>query len=263
MLQFREHFTYNVDFVSLIGGTGTSFTDASPNLTISSDADFLIKRTMHFATSNVANLKLQDLRTGRFLFKTQEDLRTISGTALSSITANGFVPYNWPKPYMVLRNKQLKVSAADASGVANTIRIAFHGEHIWDFNPYPNYDPTNTKRSRMSMTYESSALSPAAAINAKTNGNVRIDDDADFVCTKITGIVTGDGQVSIATQGMSNMHWQNSPTDVNNLIGNSQFPHTFSQPRFIPKNSTIYIEFTNLTALANTLTLQFHGYKLF
>ncbi len=264
MAKFHEHFTYNVDLVSLAGGTGTTFTDASPNLTVSSDADFLFKRTIHNATSNLANLRLQDLATGRNLFKTQEDLRTISGTALSSITANGFVPYNWPKPYMVQRNRQMKVSVADNSGSTNTVRIAFHGEHIWDFNPYPGYDPTDNKRLRMPMTYETTAaLVPASSLNAKINGIVRVDDDADFVCTKITGVVTADGQVNLVTQGMSNMHWQNTPTDVNNLIGNSQFPHTFTAPRFIPRNGTIYIEFINLNAGANSLTLQFHGYKLF
>lgn len=257
---FREHFTYNVEFLSLAGGAGTAFTDNT--LAISSDADFEIKRTIHYATSNIANLKIQDLKTGRFLFKTQEDLRAISGTALSSITPQGFVPYNWPTPYKIDRNKQIRFSVADNSGSTNTIRMALHGEHLWDQNPYSGYDPTE-KRAVMPMVYESPVLTTAAPLNSKINGVLKIDDDADFICTKITGQVTGDGLVSMVTQSSMSMHWQNIPTDINNFIGNSQFPHILSSPRFIPRNSTVYMEFTNLTVSANSLTIQLHGFKRF
>lgn len=259
-MQFLEYRMYNVN-VALTGGTGVSFTDST--LTADSDADFLIKRTSHVATSNLINLKLQDLYTGRFLFKSQEDLRLVSGTALSSITPNGFVPYNWPKPYLIHKLKQFKVSASDFSGSSNTLYLTFHGNAVSEYNKYNGYNP-NEKRFTMPFAYESPSMVATASIGARVVGIIQVDEDADFVCTKLCGISTGAGTVSIVTQqDGSPMHWQNIPTHTSNLLGNSQFPNILPSPRFIRKRSTIWIEFANLTASSNTLVLSLQGYKRF
>ncbi len=259
-MEFREHFIYNVEFLSIAGGSGTVFSDNT--LTISDKSDFSFERTIHTATSDLANLKIQDLKTGRFLFKSQEDLRDVSGKALSGITTTGWVPYYWPNHLRADRLKQIKFSLADNSGSTNTVRIAFHGSRILPQNPYAEYgyDPSE-KRETLIQTYQSAAITTAAPLNSKAPGIIQTDSDADFICTKLTGIATGEGLVSIQTAGDN--YWQNIPTDTNNLLGNSQFPMRLVTPRFIPKKSTIYIEFTNLTASPNTLTLTFHGYKRF
>lgn len=257
---FSEYYIYNQNF-TLTGGTGVLYTMSS--LLINDNADFVLKRTSHIATSNVVNLKLKDLSTGRFLFKTQEDLRTISGTSLNSITANGFLPYNWPIPYQINKSKQVETHISDASGIGNTVRLAFHGDAVYENNPYKEYNPTD-KQSIMPYVYETNTIVPASALNATAEYNLQINNDADFVCTKITGLCTDVGLVEIKTYstGIAS-YWQNIPTHTNNLFGNSQFPNMLTSPRYIKRNTSISVVFTSLIAGANSLTLQFHGYKKF
>lgn len=257
---YKEPFIYNLEVTLPQSATGTSFTDAF--LMIDSDSDFTIKKTIHVATDDRINLKLFDEQTGRFLFKGAEDLRAISGKTLSgSIGGNGFVPFIWPLPYKISRKTQLKMSGAEFANTVgdNTLRMSFHGDKMIDGEA--PYDIVSKKAS-VPIIYESPSIVTAAPLNSEQAGVLQIDNDSDFLCYKITGRSTGAGTISIQDM-TSNKYWQNIPTHVSNLFGDGQFPNILTSPRFIAKNSRLYITFKNLTASANTLNLYLHGEKRF
>src|SRR5574343_1193617 len=124
IMEFLEYFVYNIA-PALSAGTGVVFEDT--NFLIS-NYDFIFKRTIHVATSNVILKKLFNPQTGRYLFKGSDDIRHISGTSLNGLTAYGFTPYNWPVPYRVKGNNYMRASLADNSGAPNQLYMAYHGD---------------------------------------------------------------------------------------------------------------------------------------
>lgn len=263
---FREAFIYNINR-TLALGNGTVFTEI-PLKMLSFDFDF--KRTIHQATSNLIYCKILDNSTGKFLFKSFDDLRSISGTSLAGgITDNGFLPFNWPIPYTGKANKDISIYLADFSGVQNVIDLTYHGdairnETVSDMHGVPladRYWVSDLKEKKcVPIVYESTSMVASAGVGEITQGYVNIDDDADFVCTKITGIVTNPGYVIIEDPNRGNF-WQNQKTHTGNLFGNGQFSNVLTSPRFVKKNTRLLVTFENNDAGQNTLQLYFHGYK--
>ncbi len=263
-MEFQEYFIYNIAPAALAGGTGVVFSDT--NL-LMANHDFIFKRTIHVATSDVINVKIYNPDTGRYLFKGSDDLRHISGTSLNGITAYGFVPYNWPVPYRVKANTYMKFSFADNSGNPNTLYLAYHGDQVLPVAPLDMYDEPvdyslerQGKRKTMPIVYECPAITTGAAVGAQAQQIIQIDNDADFVCTKITGIATGTGFVTILDE-QRRLAWQNQKTHIQTLLGNGQFPNVLTTPRFVKKNTPILVTFENLVGGANTLNIYLHGYK--
>jgi len=258
---FQEYFIYNIVQV-LAAQSGTVFTDV--NLNISSN-DFLFKRTIHNSTDNRIYMKIFDQASGRFLFKGAEDLRGVSGNRLTGITTFGFVPYNWPHPYRSKRNNIMTFSFSDFSVAQNTLNIAFHGDGVSEGTPLDRQGkPVDymEKRTTVPIIYESPTITPANGIGQIAQGVLITDNDADFVCTKITGICTDEGYVTIQDLKRDTF-WQNQKTFASNLFGNGQFPNVLTSPRFIGANTNLLITFENNVAGANALKIYFHGYKRF
>jgi len=262
---FREAFIYNINRVLALG-TGVVFTEI-PLKMLSFDFEF--KRTIHQATSNLIYCKILDNSTGKFLFKSFDDLRSISGTSLSSMTAQGFLPFNWPIPYTGKANKDISIYLSDFSGAENTIDLAYHGdairnETLLDMHGVPladGYWSRDFKEKKcVPIVYESTSMVASAGVGNIKQGYVNVSDDADFVCTKITGIVTNPGYVIIEDPSRGNF-WQNQKTHTGNLFGNGQFSNVLTSPRFIKKNTRLLITFENNHANQNTLQLYLHGYK--
>jgi len=258
---FLEYFIHNLTD-DLTAGSGTVFEDS---FLLIEQSDFLAKRSIHVATDNRINVKMYDPTKNQNLFRGSDDLRHISGTSLSGITSYGFVPFNWPIPYQFKLNTRVKISYADASSAPNTIYQAYHGDSILPVPPLDMYgqpvDYTKEQTGKLSRTpiiYESPAITPGTSVG-NTASQVILIDDADFVCTAITGISTGTGFVTIRDEKRG-LYWQNQKTHVQNLFGNGQFPNRLTSPRFIKRNSAISITFENLAGGANSLNLYLHGY---
>ena len=261
-MEFLEYFIYNIS-PALAAGTGAVFADT--DLLINKH-DYIIKRTIHRATSDLILAKLFNPDTSKYLFKGTDDLRHISGTSLSGITAYGFVPYNWHLPYRVKGNTRLTMSLSDNSGAPNQLYLAFHGDNVLQVAPLDMHDePVDYTKDRSGkikvepIIYESPAITTGAAVGAEAQDTIQIDD-TDFVCTKITGVSTGTGFVTILDEQRS-LAWQNQKTHVQNLFGNGQFSNMLTTPRFLKKKTPLNIVFENLAGGANTLRLYCHGYK--
>jgi hypothetical protein len=260
---FSEYFVYNIPTTTLSAGTGVTFTDVPLNI---SNNDFLFKRTIHFATANTIYKKILDNNTGRYLFKGAQDLRSVSGTALSGITTYGFTPYNWPNPYKANRNAVINIALSDfANNGNNIIDMAYHGDSLSQTHPIDVVGKPvdySEKRRTVPIIYALTTITPASTIGAQVQGVIITDVDADFVCTKITGVVTAASYISIYDSGRDS-YWQNIKTHSANLIGNGQFPNVLTSPRFVKAQSTLIITFENNVNSANALQLYLHGYKRF
>ncbi len=261
-MEFLEYFIYNIS-PALAAGSGAVFEDT--NFLIN-NYDFVFKRTIHVATSNLILKKLFNPETSRYLFKGSDDLRHVSGTSLTGITNYGFLPFNWPLPYRVKGNTYMRASLADNSGAPNQLYLAYHGDNVLQVAPLDMHgepvDYSKEKSGKLKIepiVYESPAITTGAAVGAEAQQVIQIDD-TDFVCTKITGISTGTGFVKIHDMKRQ-LHWQNQKTHVQNLFGNGQFPNNLTTPRFVQKKSPILITFENLVGGANTLQIYLHGYK--
>lgn len=264
-MEFLEYFVYNIN-PSLTAGSGTVFEDTNFLINV---YDYIFKRTIHVATSSLINVRLFNPQTGRYLFKGSDDLRHISGTSLNGITAYGFAPFNWPIPYRVKGNTYMKASLADASGAPNTLYLAYHGDNVIPVAPLDMHgEPVDYNKEKngkikiMPIVYESPTITTGAAVGAVASDSIRIDDDSDFVCTRITGISTGTGFIKVEDLKRQ-VHWQNQKTHIQTLLGNGQFPNNLTSPRFVQKNSSLLITWENLVGGANSLQLFLSGYKRF
>jgi hypothetical protein len=261
-MEFLEYFIYNIA-PALAAGTGAVFADTD---LLINKYDFIFKRTIHVATSDLILMRLFNPDTSKYLSKGTDDLRHISGTSLNGITAYGFTPYNWHLPYRVKGNTRITASLSDNSGAPNQLYLAYHGDNVLQVAPLDmRGEPVDYTKDRSGkikvepVIYESPAITTGAAVGAEAQDTIHIDD-TDFVCTKITGVSTGTGFVKILDE-RRNLAWQNQKTHVQNLFGNGQFPNMLTSPRFIGAKTPLNITFENLVGGANTLRIYLHGYK--
>ncbi len=259
---FREAFFLNVPTTTLTGGVGTSFTEVPVRMP---DFDFEFRRTIHTSTSNLIYKKIFDGFTSKYLFNGAPDLRSVSGRSLSGITAYGFLPFNWPIPYTIKARTSASFFLSDFSTSTNVLDLSYHGIGIYRNIPTDKSGKPvdyNEPRTYVPIVIQSESIVAAAGAGNVKEGLAPILNDADFVCTKITGISTGDGYVSI--QDSSRMlDWQQGKTRISNFIGNGQFPNVLTAPRFVKADSNLSIKWENNTGSQNTLQLSFHGYKRF
>ncbi len=264
---FKEYFIVNLPTTTLAGGSGTTFTEIDYRMP---QFDFELRRTIHTATSDLIYKKLYDGVTTKYLYSGAPSLLTISGKSLSGITPYGFLPYNWPIPYTMKALTLLQVYLSDYSTSSNVIDLSYHGIGSYQNAPLDmSGKPVDFNEQRtivpMVITSQTAVNIPGpitapAGIGQFGQGVITIKQDADFVCTKITGISDYDGYVSI-TDTNRNIDWQQNPTRISNLIGNGQFPNVLPAPRFMRNNTNLQIKWTNNNASANNLYLFLHGWK--
>jgi len=259
---FQESFIFNIPTTVLTGGTGIAFTEINSRIP---NFDFEFRRTIHTATDNRIYLKILDPVTSKYLYNGSPDMRTISGTSLSGITPYGFLPFNWPNPHKMQAGTLASFYLSDFSGSSNTIDLSYHGIGHYKTTPIDRTGkPVDFREQRTVTPYviTSDSIVAAAGVGNDARGFATVQGDADFVCTKITGIATGDGYVSIQ-DSQRGLDWQQGRTRISNLIGNGQFPNVLVAPRFIGQTSSLDIKWENNTGSTNTLVLFFHGFKRF
>ena len=263
---WKEYYAVDFSNTSLPAGTANGLPSVQAfNDTIvrfDSDADFELMKRSHIATDSRIYVTYRDDAYGRFTHNSPLDLRTISGTILYTsgvvdvgITPNNFLPYILTKPMLIRAATTFTASFADFSGSANSIRHTFHGAKLrqgrapWDENwkATPYFDYTTT----ISLDAGGTGY-----------GNISINIDSHFLVRRLTATRTGAALISIR-DGATERQWMNSSIHIDNLFGNSQFPHILPAPRFIWKGSVINITAQDLSNASNTLRLTFSGEKMF
>lgn len=250
---YKEYFIYNIENTSLDAGTGVAFTDTTTRF--DRDNHFEAHKFIHTATDDRIYMRFSDNAYGRFYENLKLDLRSISGTALSGITANGFTPFVLPSPLMVHGGTTLTTQMSDFSGSANSVRLALHGAKIKN-GKAPWNDPNIRERVPFFMTGRKQV-----SANSTENINISINFDADFLIHKITG--TRDGAALVTIQDAAERAWMDAPVHIDNLIGNGQFPNNLAAKRMVKFGSVINITIQELSGSDNDIDITFIGEKLY
>lgn len=253
---FKEYFVYSFN-QALTPGTGIAFDTI--NIRIDSDADFEFNKTTYVATSDRVKLKYKDDSMGRYLVKGQPDIKSIAGrNTLPMGLSSSFIPFIWPRPYIISAGTNFIVEASDYSGIANRLRMGFHGAKVrqgrapWD------------KRFRSVVPFVYSFTNGVQTIpaNSTVNPTIEIDIDAHFLIQKITGIRTSDATVLI-NEGARGREWSNVPLHIDNIIGNGSFPNILRANRFIYRGSVVSFNLTDISGNTNLVEINLIGIKLY
>lgn len=258
---WKEYYIYNFEDTALVAGTGVAFEDTV--VRFDSDADFEVIKRSHIATDSRIRVRFKDDAYGREFNNTSMDLRGVSGTILFTtgvvdvgISPNNFIPYIIPRPYLIRAGATYTTSFADFSGVANSIRMAFHGAKLrvgqapWD----------QDWKAKPPYTYSTGQIVIAANQSASVNINIQVD--SHFLVEKITGVRTGPALITIKDSGIGRQ-WMNSSVHIDNLMGNSQFPNILPAPRLVQRGSSLNITIQDISGAQNTIEMIFDGLKLF
>ena len=261
-MSWKEYYIYSALFSDLPGGSGTVFTDVE--IRIDSDSAFEFVKTIFQPVTSRVRIRYRDDTSGRFLMKGSQDIRTIGGTTLLSMapgdpTAPGFLPFIWPKPYIIPPATTFNVQAADFSGLQTNLRMSFHGSKI-----RAGRSPWDRKWSKaIPYVYPiTSAGTLSIVANGGASASIATDNDAHFLIQKITGARTGPCTLT-AKDGARDRQWMDSVVHFDNFVGNGQFPNILPSPRFIARGSVIAITLTDLSGAANIIELNFEGVKLY
>ncbi|HDK42887.1 MAG TPA: hypothetical protein ENG87_05890 [Candidatus Pacearchaeota archaeon] len=253
---WKEYFIYGIS-KTLTAGTGTSF--ESNNMRIDSDADFEFNKSTYVATNDRIKLKYKDDSIGRYLTKGQPDIKAIAGRNILPMgLSNSFIPFIWPRPYIISAGTNFVVETADYSNAANTLRLAFHGGKIRQGEA-----PWKKRfRAAVPFVYSFTNGSQTVTANSTITPTIEVDIDAHFLVQKITGIRTGEALVLI-NEGARGREWSNVALHIDNFIGNGSFPNILMANRFILRGSVVSFNIQDISGASNVIDIDLIGVKLY
>lgn len=254
---YKEYFI-NTFTQALTAQSAGTLVDSNP-MRIDSDADFEFNKTTFVATNDRINVRYRDDSAGRYLTKEPLDVKMIAGrNTLPMGLSNSFIPFIWPRPYVISAGTTFTVEMGDFSNLANTLYLAFHGAKV-----RPGVAPWERRfRATVPFVYSFQGGSTSVAANATQNVTISTDIDSHFIVQKITAIRTGDALVSV-NEGSRGREWSNTAIHIDNLCGNGAFPNILLANRFIYKGSILSFNIQNLLGIANVINIAVAGVKLY
>jgi hypothetical protein len=259
---WQEWFSYGT-FNALAAGGGNIYTPNNPPLRIDSNSDFLWMKSLYGATNAQIRLTFQDNRLNRQL--------TTTNVALNSVASNfAGSPFIIPPPYYLLTaGSMFAINAADASGIANTLRFVLTGAKLragiapWE----QSQGVWKTYRRREPFIYNSGIL--AIAANATVSFSASIENDAPFLIQKMTGQhngAVGALLIDMRDTTSSENNWMNTPVPFETVFGTGQFPNVMYAYRMVGganQVAVVTMNVQNTTAAAINFEVCFGGLKLF
>lgn len=104
---------------------------------------------------------------------------------------------------------------------------------------------------------------PQLAPNQKNvPGSFQIDTDADFKAYQICSTFTGPYQILMTEPGKGSRLWMSAPVDIRNWAGSGQLPGYLYIPYLMKRQQLYTFQFSDTSGAANTVELDFIGYKL-
>lgn len=94
------------------------------------------------------------------------------------------------------------------------------------------------------------------------NASIKITADAAFVGCTIRGASTGDF-LTFARVDNSDRQLMNIPVHSSALVGTGERPAPLHKPLLLPANTTISLDFTDLSGQNNDIFFYFHGFKVY
>lgn len=275
---WKEFYIYSANFVAaqaLPAGVANGAPGVQAftpfDIKIDSDADFEFLKTAYTRTDPRVYARYDDQTMGRRLHRGTLDLRQAAGQGVvvpEATEGTAFYPFIWPQAHLIPAASVFEVNAADFSGVANTVRISFHGNKVRPgFSPW-EYDPDGrpkTYRQRLPYTYPMPPDTQVVAIaaSATIQASVPIDMEADFLCTHITAQAQGAYTILVEDAAGRERRWMDTPVHIANFAGNGIVPMRLPSPRFFYRGGSILATVNDLSAASNRWRVFFHGVKLY
>lgn len=258
-MSWKEFFAYGMSNQALAAGAGTAFT--TNNVRIDSDADFEWHKSTYQVTSALIRMRFRDESTG--IYNTKNDV----GLPLIASNFAG-TPFILPRPQVINAGTNFGIETADNSGVVNTIRFVMMGAKIrpgiapWGESHVANGKLIFDKRFRglRQFSYGTGLVNVGA--NVATTTRIEVDNDADFLVTKITGSRRGNCLIEFKEVARDS-NWQNIALHFDTVIGNGQFPNVLFAQRLIQKGSVLSIGLQDISGLANVIEIVIHGIKMY
>jgi len=98
--------------------------------------------------------------------------------------------------------------------------------------------------------------------NSTANNSIRISADSAFIAMSIRG--TSDGDYSaFMRQDASDRQLMNIPVNSNALVGTAERPGPLHKPLLMPANTTISVDFADLSGQNNNIWFTLAGFKVY
>jgi hypothetical protein len=271
---WKEYYVISADFAgaaALAAGTANGRPSvqafSSLSIRIDSDANFEFCKSQYVATDPRVYVQYRDETAGRYLNRGSLDLIALAGIAAPYPEVGGATnpqgptlqPFVWPQPHVIQAASAWVVFGADYSGAQNTVRLAFHGAKVRPGRA--PWDRPGARRLPYYVAIPDDSVNPQVSANATQPWSVQIDQEADFVVTKMMIVRTGAALVRILDG--RDRSWFLSDQHVDNVGGNGGFPNILAAPRFLPRGSPVYGQFQDLSGANNILRMYLAGYRVF
>lgn len=110
----------------------------------------------------------------------------------------------------------------------------------------------------------SNTTAKSNAVGANTTGqnSIKISADSAFVACSVRGASTGDFTAQLR-QDASDRILMNEQIHSSALMGTAEFPGPFHKPMLLPANTTLSIDYTDLSGATNQIWLSLAGFKVY
>ena len=114
----------------------------------------------------------------------------------------------------------------------------------------------------MARSIGTSANSNAIAASSTGQNSIKISADSAFIAMSVRGASTGDYTV-MARQDASDRQMMNQQVHSSAFMGTAQRPGPLHKPLLLPANTTISLDYTDLSGATNEIYLSFVGFKVY
>ncbi len=103
---------------------------------------------------------------------------------------------------------------------------------------------------------------PALVANSTGQNSIKISADSAFIACSICGASTGDF-TALLRQDASDRQLMNQQIHSSALMGTAERPGYFNKPLLLPANTTISIDYTDLSGATNEVYFSLVGFKVY
>ena len=259
-IMYKQFFINNFNALPLSAGTAnalptqTLFTDIPVTMPV--DGDFEGRRMVYVATDPRVYLKIKNSQGFYFNDVPALDARLSCGQVVNlGAGSNALIFKNLAKKISAPASSVLTLEAGDFSGAQNNLRIAMHGLKL-----VPGLAPWIAAKRKYidEIPWQSPQYTGALVANQTAILSVPVSSGYDFFVERITATRTGAATVELNAGG-SQLNLQNTATHIDNFTGNVAGHLILDVPIYIPENSMLVAKVTDISGVANAITMTFEG----
>lgn len=257
---FKHYYINNFNNLALPAGTNVA-TGVEPSpaytgtpITLDTDADFEALKMAYVYTDPRVFLRLKEVNGRYYDADPGMDARLACGTLVNlGAGGNALALKALARPLLIPKGARFTADMADFSGAQNSVRVAVHGTKLYNGNA--PWDALGRKYKRVNWWTEP-VYSGSITANKNALMTISAPYNQDFYIYRILAQRTG-----AATVAMQNFigNLQNTDTHIDNLAGNVEGHNILPAPIFIPADSSLLINITDISGATNGVTLHLEG----